>query len=189
MGGIFISYRRDDSQAWAGRLYDALRRTFGPSRVFRDIDTLEAGVDYAEAIEQWLAKSEVVLVVIGPRWLTAADPNGRRRLDDPDDLTRLEVAAALRRGIRVVPVLVGGAAMPSGEELPEELRGLARRHAHEISDRRWDYDLEQLTASAPTGWASPLAPSPNRATEPVIRTMGDSRRRARRRARRRRCVP
>ncbi len=146
MGGIFISYRRDDSQAWAGRLYDALRRTFGPTRVFRDIDTLEAGVDYAEAIEQWLAKSEVVLVVIGPRWLPAADPNGRRRLDDPDDLTRLEVAAALRRGIRVVPVLVGGAAMPSGEDLPEDLRGLARRHAHEISDRRWDYDLEQLTA-------------------------------------------
>ena len=94
MGGIFISYRRDDSQAWAGRLYDALRRTFGPTRVFRDIDTLEAGVDYAEAIEQWLAKSDVVLVVIGPRWLTAADPNGRRRLDDPDDLARLEVAAA-----------------------------------------------------------------------------------------------
>ena len=120
MGGIFISYRRDDSQAWAGRLYDALRRTFGPSRVFRDIDTLEAGADYAEAIEQWLAKSDVVLVVIGPRWLTATDPNGRRRLDDPDDLTRLEVAAALRRGIRVVPVLVGGAAMPSGEELPED---------------------------------------------------------------------
>jgi formylglycine-generating enzyme required for sulfatase activity len=146
VGGIFISYRRDDSQAWAGRLYDALRRTFGPTRVFRDIDTLEAGVDYAEAIEQWLAKSDVVLVVIGPRWLTAADPNGRRRLDDPDDLTRLEVAAALRRGIRVVSVLVGGAAMPSGEELPDDLRALARRHAHEISDRRWDYDLEQLTA-------------------------------------------
>ena len=117
-----------------------------PTRVFRDIDTLEAGVDYAEAIEQWLAKSEVVLVVIGPRWLPATDPNGRRRLDDPDDLTRLEVAAALRRGIRVVPVLVGGAAMPSGEELPDDLRGLARRQAHEISDRRWDYDLEQLTA-------------------------------------------
>src|SRR5918911_1610052 len=71
VGGIFISYRRDDSQAWARGLYDALRRAFGPSRVFRDIDTLEAGVDYAEAIEQWLARSAGVLVVLGPPWLAA----------------------------------------------------------------------------------------------------------------------
>jgi formylglycine-generating enzyme required for sulfatase activity len=144
VAGIFICYRREDSQAWAGRLYDTLRGVFGRNQVFRDIDTLEPGADYTDAIERWLAESDVMLVVIGPRWLTAAGRNGERRLDDPADLTRLEAATALRRGLRVVPVLVGGAAMPAENELPEELRGLARRHSHELNERRWDFDQEQL---------------------------------------------
>lgn len=144
MSGIFISYRREDSSGWVGSLSRALRESFGEDQVFRDIDTLEPGVDYGVAIEQRLASCDVVLVVIGPRWLTTSDKKGQRRLDDPKDLARIEAAVVLRRRIPVVPVLVGGATMPSADDLPEELRELARRNAYELSDRRWDYDQEQL---------------------------------------------
>lgn len=144
MSGIFISYRREDSSGWVGSLSRALRESFGEDQVFRDIDTLEPGVDYGVAIEQRLASCDVVLVVIGPRWLTTSDKKGQRRLDDPKDLARIEAAVVLRRRIPVVPVLVGGAVMPSADDLPEELRELARRNAYELSDRRWDYDQEQL---------------------------------------------
>ena len=122
----------------------ALADKFGKDKVFFDIATLEPGVDYAEAIERRLALANVLLIVIGPQWLTAVDENGQRRLDDPTDLVRLEVAGALKRNIPVIPVLVGGAAMPTVEKLPEELRHLARRHAYELSDRRWNHDLAEL---------------------------------------------
>jgi hypothetical protein len=86
----------------------------------------------------------VLLAVIGPRWLSVANKDGKRRIDDPNDFVRLEIAAALRRDVRVIPVLVEGATMPSAEELPEDIKALARRQAHELSDRRWDYDADQL---------------------------------------------
>ena len=146
MAGIFVNYRRDDSSGWAVGMSRSLRDIFGPDQVFADIATLEAGTDYTQAIEQSLTTVDVLLAVIGPRWLTVTDRNGRRRLDDPDDLVRKEIAAALRRGIRVVPVLVGGAIMPSSDDLPDDLKALTRRHAHELSDSRWDYDLQRLVA-------------------------------------------
>jgi TIR domain len=146
MTGIFISYRREDSSGWAGRLSRDLRANFGDDEVFEDIADIEPGIDFAEAIEKKLDSVNVLLAVIGPRWLAAADKRtARRRLDDPDDLVRKEIATALRRGIRVVPVLVGGASLPSPEELPDDLRGLLRRNACELSDTRWDYDVRQLT--------------------------------------------
>lgn len=144
MSGIFISYRRDDAEGWVTGLAHALRERFGADQVFRDIDTLSPGLSYTEAIERRLAQSDVVLVIIGPRWLAATDKAGRRRLDDPKDLARLEVATVLRRQIPVVPVLVGRASMPTAEDLPEELQELTHRHAYDLSDRRWDYDLEEL---------------------------------------------
>ena len=118
---------------------------FGKDNVFFDIATLEPGVDYAEAIERRVGQADVLIVVIGPHWLAAADEHGQRRLDHPEDLVRMEVAAALKRSIPVVPVLVGGAAMPSASELPQKLQSLARRNAYELSDRRWDHDLAELT--------------------------------------------
>ena len=145
MAGIFINYRREDSAGWAGRLSRDLRASLGEDDVFEDIAAIEPGIDFAEAIAQKLVHVDVLLAVIGPRWLVAADTKtAKRRLDDPDDLVRQEIATALRRRIRVVPVLVGGATLPSVEELPEDLRELVRRNACELSDTRWDYDVQQL---------------------------------------------
>lgn len=141
--GVFISYRRQDSQSAAGRLADHLKEHLR-APVFRDVETIEPGVDFVEAIERALASCAVMLVVIGPRWLSATDAAGRRRLDDPNDYTRLEVGTALKRNVRVIPVLVEGAVMPDAEGLPEELKPLARRNAIELSDKRWEYDVSQL---------------------------------------------
>lgn len=146
--GIFISYRREDASGWAGRLQDALRREFPANDVFYDIGSIEIGEDFLEAMRRALSSCGVVIVLIGPRWLDARDEAGRRRLDDPEDWVRLEVAEGLQRpGLRVVPVLVGTATMPKAADLPEPLRSLARRNAHEISDKRWEYDVGQLVVA------------------------------------------
>src|SRR5215469_5606905 len=128
-GGIFISYRRQESSHLAGRLYDRLADRFGEGQVFIDVDAIEPGVDFAEAIRRAVAACQVLVTVIGPNWLTATDQRGGRRLDDPDDLVRLEIEAALARGVRVIPILVAGAVMPGRQDLPESLAGLARRNA------------------------------------------------------------
>jgi hypothetical protein len=143
MGTIFISYRRDDSGGHTGRLFDALSVRFGGARVFRDIEDLEPGVDFVDALDKALSQCDALLVIIGPGWSTAAGPAGRR-LDQPDDFVRMEVAKALERNVRVVPVLVAEATMPGTNELPENLRPLARRNAIELSDTRWDYDVGRL---------------------------------------------
>ena len=143
-GGIFISYRRDEAGGHAGRLRDRLVARFGENQVFMDVDAIEPGVDYAEEIEAAVESCQILLAVIGKDWLTASDLEGRRRLDDPDDLVRLEIEAALKRNTRVIPVLVGGAAMPRRQDLPDSVNNLARRHAHELSHSRFDYDAEQL---------------------------------------------
>jgi hypothetical protein len=141
--GVFISYRRQDSQSAAGRLADHLKEHLR-APVFRDVETIEPGMDFVEAIEKALASCAVMLVVIGPRWVSVTDAAGRRRLDDPNDYTRLEVGTALKRNVRVIPVLVEGAVMPGADELPDELKPLARRNAIELSDKRWNYDVAQL---------------------------------------------
>jgi hypothetical protein len=131
---IFISYRRDDSGGWAGRLYDRLSQHFGRDNVFMDIDTIEPGLDFVEVIGQAVGSCDALIALIGKQWLTLTDDAGRRRLDDPEDFVRLEIAAALARNIRVIPALVQGARMPRSPDLPDVLRMLARRNAHEISD-------------------------------------------------------
>lgn len=141
--GIFISYRRKDSSGHAGRLKDALKRRFAVG-VFMDIEKIAAGQDFVEAIDEAVGRCSVVLVLIGDQWLSLVDSSGRRRLDDPDDFVRREIAASLQRGITVIPILVKGAAMPEPDDLPEELKSLSRRNAHEISDKRWDYDVGAL---------------------------------------------
>jgi hypothetical protein len=144
--GIFLSYRRDDAAGWTGRLADDLRREFAPPayHVFYDIASIEIGEDFVDAMRRSLADCAVVLVMIGKSWINARDDAGNRRLDDPEDWVRVEVAESLQRqGLRVVPVLVGGAGMPKPAELPEPLKPLARRHAHEITDKRWGYDVSE----------------------------------------------
>ena len=137
MNGIFISYRRDDAPGYAGRLYDRLAAHFGADHVFMDVQGIEPGVDFVDAIERALGSCEILIVLIGKDWL-AADNAGRRRLDDPNDFVRVETATALARGIRVVPVLVEGAVMPRGDSLPTELLPLVRRQAVELSHKQWD---------------------------------------------------
>jgi hypothetical protein len=145
MAGIFISYRREDSKAYAGRLYDDLVARLGPDRVFIDIDTLRPGVDFVKSLDEAIRSCDAVLALIGPRWLSVSDVDGNRRLDNPRDFVRLEIVTALMRdGLPVVPVLVGDALLPSAADLPEPMAGLASRHAFDLSVERWAYDVEQL---------------------------------------------
>ena len=141
---IFISYRRDDTQGYARALHDELSERFGRDRVFRDIDTLLPGEDFIDAIEKAIGSSRVIVALIGGRWLSSTDPSGKRRLDKLDDYIRVEIGAALRENLFVIPVLVQGATMPRSDELPEDLARLARRNAFELSDSRWEYDVGRL---------------------------------------------
>src|SRR5215831_5434568 len=153
---IFINYRRDDSRADAGRLYDRLNARY-PGRIFRDVGSLEPGIEWRDAIDKVLSGSDACIVVIGRTWLTMTDASGRRRLDDPRDTVRQEVETALKAGIRVFPILVGGAHMPAEDELPAGLQALARRNALEITEQDWDEDFDKLVTALEKalGWSPP----------------------------------
>lgn len=147
MQSIFISYRREDSEGQAGRLYDDLAARFGEDRVFMDVSGIAAGSDFRQVIEDRVSACAVLLVVIGKRWLDARDANGQRRLDNPTDFVRLETMLALKRaGVTVIPVLIGGATMPDAKDLPAELESLAFRNAAPLSHLRWTSDLEVLVS-------------------------------------------
>lgn len=124
---LFVSYRREDSADATGRLCDRLAESFGRETVFRDVDSIPLGVDFRRHIEEKVGACRVLLAVIGRHWLTAGEPE-RRRLDDPGDYVRIEIESALRRGVPVIPVLVGGARMPAAEDLPESLREVVFRN-------------------------------------------------------------
>jgi hypothetical protein len=141
---IFLSYRRADTSGHAGRLTDVLEARFGRGAVFRDIEAIDGGTDFVHAIEQALAGARTVLVLIGNTWASETAPDGTRRLDDPRDFVRVEIATALAAGLPVVPVLVEGAQMPGEDRLPPDLQGLARRQAVELSEARWEYDTGRL---------------------------------------------
>ena len=144
MPGVFISYRREDSAAYAGRLFDILSAAFGAENTFMDVDDIKGGDDFTTVIERKLGVSDALVAVIGPHWLTVTDPTGVRRLDNPNDFVRIEVAKALQRGIRVIPVLMGGATLPQPSDLPENLKTLCDRQAVEIRDTRFHEDAKDL---------------------------------------------
>lgn len=144
MSRIFISYRREDSAGYAGRLYDHLSQYFGEDYIFMDIDSIEPGRDFVEVIEQAVGFCDVLVAVIGKQWLTITDAAGQRRLDNPHDFVRLEIKAALERNICVIPALVREAGMPRSQDLPDDLTRLTRRNALEISDTRFNYDVDRL---------------------------------------------
>lgn len=148
MTKLFISYRRNDTAAHAGRLYDRLSTHFGRDQLFMDVDGIEPGQDFTQVIAATLRDCDAVIVLIGPRWLLEHDGAGARRIDQTDDFVHLEVAQALASTRRVIPVLVGGARMPSERELPPPLAPLARRHALEIRDgAAFHRDVEPLIAA------------------------------------------
>jgi len=157
MGAIFISYRREDTEGHAGRLFEDLAERFGKEAVFIDVSGIEPGRDFRKAIDANVARCTVLLAMIGPRWLEA-QANGHRRIDDPGDFVRIETASALKRDIPVVPVLVQGARMPEAKALPPDLADLAFRNAVELSHARWDSDVQVLAqALAPHVGGAPAA--------------------------------
>jgi hypothetical protein len=192
MRAIFISYRRDDAEGEAGRLFSDLSKHFGEDRVFMDVVAIEPGRDFRKVIDQNVASCGVLLAMIGPRWIDAQGANGQRRLDDPSDFVRLETASALRRDIPVIPVLVHESKMPQTEQLPADLKELCYRNAVQLTHARWDSDLQllvkalekcigaavmaaaasapQAAAAAPAAapaWTPPPQPPPPRAPAPA----------------------
>jgi hypothetical protein len=146
-GGIFVSYRRDDAAPATGWLADMLVDRFGRARVFIDVDTIALGEEFPRRINSSLDTCEVLLAIIGPRWLDAVDENGQRRLDKPDDFVALEIGAALRRGIVVIPVLVDGTAMVDAADLPEALKDLATRQAVSLDRGSFPADAKVVIES------------------------------------------
>ncbi|HEY0759725.1 MAG TPA: toll/interleukin-1 receptor domain-containing protein [Acidisarcina sp.] len=144
MSGVFISYRREDSGGYAGRLFDILSAHFGRENTFMDIDAISGGDNFVTVIEQKIGLCNVLLAVIGERWLTITGEDGKRRLDNSGDFVRLEIAKALQRGVRVIPVLVSKAAMPDQKDLPEDLRPLSLREAIDLRDEHFRDDAARL---------------------------------------------
>ena len=169
MPKIFISYRRDDSAGHAGRLFDRLKDHFGTEQIFIDIDTIKPGLDFVEAVQQAVSACDGLIAIIGKEWLEVADATGQRRLDNPADMVRVEIATALERGIRVIPVLVQGAQTPADQDLPDPLKKLARQNALELSDTRFHADVDRLIEAlqAPAPDVSTLPPEP-RFLQPLV---------------------
>jgi hypothetical protein len=145
MPSFFLSYRRDDSAGFAGRLADSLEAAFGAGSVFRDIDDIRPGQDFVDVINEQLRSACALLVMIGPRWLEVG-ADGKRRLDAPDDFVCCEIEAGLASGKPVIPLLVGGAKMPDGKDLPEAIASLVRRQSVVLADVDWRTDTERLVA-------------------------------------------
>ena len=143
-GKIFINYRRDDSIGTAGQLHDRLAQTFGHDKLFMDVDHIPAGVDFAAHLNSQVAACDVFLAIIGPHWLKLKNERGHRRLDDPEDYVAIEIAAALARDIRVIPVMVDGARVPKADKLPDAIKPLVRRNAVEVRNSQFRRDAEAL---------------------------------------------
>jgi len=135
MPTVFLNYRHSDSAGWAGHLDDSLKRLLPPSvKIVRDV-YIPPGVDFERYIDDAVAKCDLMIALIGPQWLDARDSEGNARFDAPNDWTRVEIEAALRRDIRVIPVLVGGARLPAPTAIPKSLRSLLKRQTFELADQ------------------------------------------------------
>lgn len=142
--GIFINYRRQDTGLYARLLKDHLSERFRDAQVFMDLDSIEPGLDFADAIDAAVRSCVVLVALIGNGWLTITDEDGNRRLDDPEDYVRFEIAVALGRCVRVIPVLVDGARAPRQQQLPADLGKLARLNPLQMSFDKLAYDESRL---------------------------------------------
>jgi hypothetical protein len=141
---VFISYRRGDSAGYAGRVMDRLDRELGRDLVFMDVDAIPLGTNFSNVLHEEVAKCGVLLAVIGPNWLDARDEHGNRRLDNPNDFVRIEIAAALQRNIPVIPILLDGATIPKADQLPEDLKELASRNGLDVRHASFQVDMDRL---------------------------------------------
>jgi hypothetical protein len=183
MPKVFISYRRADSEGIAGRIYDRLVQEFGEAEVFMDVDSIQGGSEFPAVLAATLEQSHAVLVLIGDRWLSI-QKGARRRLDDPDDFVRREVAAALKSGALVIPLLVGQASMPEPNDLPPDIRKLAALHARPVrhgTDFHRDLGrvLQDIAGGRRTAPPSPApagrrhAPPPGSVPERMVALLAD----------------
>ncbi len=163
MARIFISYRREDEPGYALALARDLTVHFGADEVFKDVDTLRPGTDFVERIDEAVASAQVLIALIGREWM-GTDSQGLSRIHQPKDFVRLEVGSALKRNIRVVPVLVRDARMPEEGELPEDLSALTRRHALELDDAMWAAGVERLVSTIKRCMAEPQTTQPESET-------------------------
>jgi hypothetical protein len=164
---IFISYRRDDTEGEAGRLFDDLTRAFGNENVFMDVAGIRPGADFRHAIGENVAHCGVLLSIIGPTWAGITSADGKRRIEDPNDFVALEIASALKREVPVIPVLVHGAHMPTPDQLPDSLKDLSYRNSVEISHARWNSDVQLLIQAL----GSYVTPNPGTEQQPVHATV------------------
>jgi TIR domain-containing protein len=141
---VFVCYRRQDAEDAAGRLHDKLVSVYGSERVFMDIDNVPLGVNFVTHIKERLQDCGAVLVIVGRNWTTITDPEGSRRLDNPADHVRVEVATALKQGTIVIPILVQGASMPRSADLPEDIRDLAFYNGLRLTPEFWRPGVERL---------------------------------------------
>lgn len=167
MSRIFINYRRQDTEGYVGRLYDHLLRHFDREDIFMDVDSIQPGVDFAQALEEAVAACDVFIAMIGPHWLNITDENGERRLDQWNDFVRLEIASALKLNKTVIPVLVGKAKMPNPSLLPEEIAPLCRRNAIELSHERFAFDVDRLIEAMRNAISAGFSMKPR--TDPEVR--------------------
>jgi len=152
-GKIFVNYRRDDSAPYAVSIAQYLENAFGKDNVFLDVDRLRPGQRFPDVLSQRLSDCKVMLVVIGPTWLDGTDEaTGGRRIDNPSDWVRLEIAGALAKGIHVIPILVGGGQFPAAHSLPHELQPLVDRYYVVLTTNGFRYEMAGLVKDI-----SPLA--------------------------------
>jgi len=154
MARIFVSYRREDTAGYAGRLFDTLKNAFGPKNVFRDIEQIVPGQNFQSAIDRAIESSDVLVALIGRQWLKISDEKGQRRIDDSRDFVHLEIATALKRNIRLIPVLVEDAPLPRTQDLPPVLTPLVQHQVFRLSDERWEHDAARLVKALGGGRTS-----------------------------------
>ena len=143
-GKIFISYRRDDSAGHAGRVHDRLVAEFGRDLLFMDVDAIPLGSNFVKVLKDEVARCDVLLAVIGPHWLDARDKEGQRRLENPSDFVRVEIAAALQCDIPVIPILLEGVSVPKTAALPPEMRELSSRNGLDVRHVSFHQDMDKL---------------------------------------------
>ncbi len=147
MPQISISYRRADSEAMTGRIFDRLIAHYGKEAIFRDIDNIPAGIDFRQHINEMLHRTNVLLAIVGPEWL-GATRDGLERINEESDPVRVEVETALRRRLRIIPILIGQTRMPSSNQLPPSLKDFAFLNAVRVdTGRDFDHHIEHLIKS------------------------------------------
>lgn len=167
-GGVFISYRREETASYAGRLYDRLADRFGEDSVFMDVNSIAIGVDFTTAVVEAVSRCNILFALIGQRWIAITDSKGKRRIDNPGDFVRIEIETALQRDVWVVPVLVDGAVLPRSDDLPRSLRSLIRHQALELSHTGFRSEVTPLFAAV----AEALEAGRGRSAAPKIPSRG-----------------